>query len=92
MLAPALATEANTRNMFGVERRRGIAIKDATVTVIAAMERLAPVRSIAISVDIWSGVSSEPPSSSGSGMMPRIVDDDVKKNLSWRLVEGVCGN
>jgi len=52
MLAPALAIEAKTRNILGVERSRGTAKKDATVTVMAAMERLAPVRSIAISVDI----------------------------------------
>lgn len=60
MLAPALAMEARTMNMLGVVRSFLIRKKDNIVSVIATMERPAPVRSMVMRTSISRGLSSDP--------------------------------
>lgn len=75
ILAPALAMDAKTIKMLGVVRSLLNSMKESRVSVIATIERPAPVRSMVMRISICVGLSSDPLVSLGGGCILYGIND-----------------
>jgi hypothetical protein len=74
-LAPALAMDAKTIKMLGVVLNLLNSMKESRVSVMATIERPAPVRSMVMRISICRELSSEPLVSLGGGCIVYDIND-----------------
>lgn len=75
MLAPALAMDAKTIKMLGVVLNLLNSKKESRVSVIATIEKPAPVRSMVMRISISRGLSSDPLVSLGGRCIVDRIDN-----------------